>query len=193
MSLVSIDVREDVQLSKSRGKKILPRLVLALITSAFALVTWYRVHYSMSVAHAFEVAGSPAEPRVLIATQGSAFKDGLTTGLVEHLRHRAAYVKVIDVSGLDGVQPTDWDAIVVIHTWEMHKAPAVARTVVDRMQAKDKLVVLTTSGAGNVKLAGVEAISAASRMSDIPARVTEMAVRIDAIVDRAPSRSESVK
>lgn len=168
-------------------------VLLALMGAALVFMTWYRLHYSMDVAHAFEVAGSPSGTRVLIATQGSAFKDALTKGLLEHLNRRSASVKVIDVSGLRGIQQNDWDAFVVIHTWEMRKPPPVVREFVAGTQAKDKLVVLTTSGAGTFKLEGVDAISAASQMADVPARVTEMAGKLDAITSRTakrPSTSE---
>lgn len=173
-------------MSGSYGKKIL-LVVLALVGAALVFMTWYRQHYSMDVARAFELAGSPAGPRTLIATQGSEFKDAVTAGLVEHLRRRSASVKVIDVSGLESIQPQDWDVIVVIHTWEMRKPPAAVQSLADRMQEKDNLVVLTTSGAGNFKLAGMDAISAASQMADVPARVEEMTMRIDTILDRESS------
>lgn len=176
-------------MSVSYRKKILI-VVLALVGAALVFMTWYRLHYSMDVARAFEVAGSPAGPKTLIAAQGSAFKDAVTTGLVEHLRRRSASVKVIDVSGLGSIQPQDWDVIVVIHTWEMRKPPTEVQALVDRMQEKDNLVVLTTSGAGNSKLAGVDAISAASRMVDVPARVAEMTTRVDTLLDRESSTTE---
>jgi hypothetical protein len=153
-------------------------------------MTWYRLHYSMSPAREFEVTGSSGGGKALIATQGSVFKDALTAELVQHLGRRSAYVKVIDVSRLERIQPSDWDVIVVVHTWEMRKPPHTVQVFVDHMQAEDKLVVLTTSGAGDFKLQGVDAISAASRMADLPARVSEVVRRIDAILDRASSSAQ---
>lgn len=170
-------------MSGSYGRKTFIA-ALALIGAALAFATWYRLHYSMGVAPAFEVAGSPAAAKVLIATQASPFKDAVTTSVVEHLRQRSATVKVIDVSGLNSVQPNDWDVIVVIHTWEMRKPPTEVQALVDRMQKLDELVVLTTSGAGNFKLAGVDAIAAASQIADVPARVQEITMRIDSILNR---------
>jgi hypothetical protein len=147
---------------------------------------WYRYQYSMEVARPFEVAGSPAGPRVLIATQGSDFKDALTAGLVRRLERRSAFLKVIDVTELGRILEADWNAIVVMHTWEMGKPPIEVKTFVERITQRDKLVVLSTSGAGDFKLEGVDAISAASRMDDVATRVGELASRVDAILD-APS------
>ena len=149
---------------------------------------WYRYQYSMEVAQSFEVAGAPAGPRVLVATQGSDFKDALAAGVIDHLKRRSAFVKVIDTTELGSVQEADWNAMVVMHTWEMGKAPIEVKAFVDRMTQRDKLVVLTTSGAGDFKLEGVDAISAASRVDDVATRVGELASRIDAILD-APSPS----
>lgn len=140
----------------------------------------------MEVARSFEVAGSPAGPRVLIATQGSDFKDALTAGLIDQLERRSAFVKVIDVTELGSIREADWNAMVVMHTWEMRKPPIAVKAFVDRTRQRDKLVVLTTSGAGDFKLEGVDAISAASQMDDVATRVRELASRVDAILD-APS------
>lgn len=176
-------------MSGSYGRKILLG-ALALVGAALVSMTWYRLHYSMDAARAFEVAGSPAGAKTLIATQGSAFKDAITAGTVEHLGRRSASVKVIDVSGLESIQPEDWDVIVVIHTWEMRKPPAAVQAFADRARQRNNIVVLTTSGAGDFKLAGVDAISAASRMADVPMRLEEMTARIDAILDRESSTAQ---
>ncbi len=162
-------------------KALLAAGVIILAMVAFA--TWYRVHYSMSVARSFEVPAAAPSARVLIATQGSAFKDAVVSGLADHLRLRSVYAKIVDISALPGIQGGDWDAIVLIHTWEMGKPPQTVKAFVDRIHDPDKLVVLTTSGAGNFKLEGVDAISAASKMVDVRARVAEMSRRIDAILE----------
>lgn len=170
----------------SRWKRVL--LAFGVLAAAvFIFAVWYRMHYSMDTARSFEAAGAASGPRVLIATQGSDFKDALTTGLVDHLHRRSAYVRVIDVSGLQSVQQDEWDAIVVIHTWEMRKPPSAVRAFIDRMQRREKLAVLTTSGAGHFKLEGVDAISAASQMSDVPARVTELSAKVDRLLDARSS------
>lgn len=165
-------------------------VVAAVLVAMLGFVTWYRFHFSMKVAQPFEVQGAPSGPRVLIATQGSAFKDAIVSGIVEHLKRRSAQVSVVDVSALGGVRDADWDAIVVIHTWEMHQPPPAVRAFVDRAPDRRKLVVLTTSGRGDFSLEGVDAISAASKMVDVPARVLEMSRRIDAVLD-AKFRSQA--
>jgi hypothetical protein len=165
----------------------------AVAVLAFGFATWYRIHYSMAPAQAFELAGGPSAPRVLIATQGSSFKDSIVAGVVDHLRKRQAYVRVIDVTGLPRENVSEWSAIVVLHTWEMRKPPATVKAFIDGLADKRSLVVLTTSGAGDFKMEGVDAISAASRTEDVPTRVAEINARVDAILANAspqpPDRS----
>jgi len=155
----------------------------AIAVAILAFSTWYKLHYSMGVARPFEVNDPHSQPRVLIATQGSEFKDAVVSGVVDHLKKRSAYVKVMDVSGLSGVNDGDWSAIVVLHTWEMRKPQADAKAFVDRVRDMHKIVVLSTSGAGDFKIEGIDTISSASTIADAPARVAEITKRVDAILD----------
>jgi hypothetical protein len=155
--------------------------IATLVVAAILLFSaWYWVHYSMSAAHSFVVNG--AGPRVLIATQGSEFKDAVVAGLIERLKTRDAHVKIIDVSELPATNLSDWSAVVVIHTWEMRKPPTPVKAFIDRVGHNQKLIVLTTSGAGDFKMPGVDAISSASKMVDVPARVADISAKLDAIL-----------
>jgi len=120
--------------------------VVALLIPSSLL--WYRGHYSMHVARSFDAGSASAAQRVLIATQGSPYKDALVAGLVRHLRSRPVYIGVIDVSALPGVKPDDWTAIVLIHTWEYSQPQADALAFVERLPERRRLVVVTTSGSG---------------------------------------------
>ena len=164
-----------------RWRKIL-LAAATLIAASIAFAGWYRIHFSMSAARPFEVNDPHSSPRVLIATQGSEFKDAVVAGVVEHLKSRAAYVKVVDVSALPGIDGGGWDAIVLVHTWEMRKPPEEVKIFVDRARGSGKLVVLTTSGAGNFKIDGVDAISSASIVADAPSRAADISQRVDAIL-----------
>jgi hypothetical protein len=55
---------------------------------------------------------------------------------------------------------------------------------VDRAADTGKVVVLSTSGAGDFKIDGIDAISSASRMTDVPARVDELLERIETVLAR---------
>jgi len=164
-------------------RKMLIALV-ALIVASVAVAAWYKAHYSMAEAQALDVAGAPDAKKVLIATQSSAYKDAITARLVEHLQGRAATIKVIDISGLAQVQCENWNAIVLMHTWEIGKPPAAVPAFIDRLCDRTKLVVLTTSGQGNLKMPGIDAVTSASAMLDVNADAQELARRVDAVLAR---------
>lgn len=163
------------------GKKVV--LAIAVVPVAFlAFATWYLVHYSMDPVKPFEVNRTEAREHVLIATQGSAFKDAVVHGVVDRLEKRPAYVKVIDVASLGDVREADWNAIVVMHTWEMSKPPATVKAFVDRAQARDKLVVLATSGEGHQHIEGVDTITSASVMAKAPAQADQILSRVEKVL-----------
>jgi hypothetical protein len=124
--------------------------------------------------------GTPALPlHVLVAAQGSAFKDRLVTTLVGELERRPAYVKVIDVGALPGVDAASWQAIVIVHSWEFGKPPRVVSDFTVRLPDTGKVIDVTTSGGGREKLAGVDAISSASIMDEVPALVAQVSAKLD--------------
>lgn len=156
--------------------------VVVLALGLFAFAAWYKAHYSMVAATPQEVGHPDAKERVLVATQGSAFKDAVVRGVIARLEPRGAYVKVVDVSALPDVHEAEWNAIVVLHTTEMEKPPRPVAAFVETTKAREKLVVLTTSGNGGRKLAGVDAISSASSTAAVPGKVDEVAVRIEKVL-----------
>jgi hypothetical protein len=164
---------------KTWKKVVLGMAAVPLALLAFAI--WYRVHFSMDPAKPFEVNRPEAEQHVLIATQGSAFKDAVVQKVVARFKDRSVHVKVIDVGALADVREADWNAIVVLHTWEMGKPPAPVQAFIERARSRDKLVVLATSGQGKERMVGVDTITAASRRASEMAKVPSYA---DEIVDR---------
>jgi hypothetical protein len=166
-----------------RARRVLVSMA-AVAIAVLGFVGWYRIHFAMGHAEEYSVNDPSSERRVLIATQGSAFKNAVVSGIVERLKQRSIFVRVVDVGALSDVKESEWDAIVVLHTIEYGRAPPAARAFVDRAADPRRVVVLSTSGAGDFKIEGVDAISSASRMTDVPARVDALIARIDAALAR---------
>ncbi len=125
--------------------------------------------------------GLPTLPHhVLVATQTSTFKDRLVTALVMRLEQRPAYVKVIDVAGLRNVDAAQWQAIVIVHNWTFGSAPRVVSNFVAALPDKTRVIDVTTSSKGREKLPGVDVISSASVVDDVPAIVEQISAKIDA-------------
>ena len=142
-----------------------------------------RLHF-MRPAHPYESGQRGAGPSVLIATQGSAYKDAVSRALVSQLATRPAHVKVIDVSQLPPVLEREWDAVVLMFSWERRKPEAHARTFVERCSDRDKLVVLTTSGGGDEHLPLVDTVTSASELQRTDADAAELARRVEVVLAR---------
>lgn len=156
-----------------------------LVLLLMAALAAYKSRYSMSNVTAYEIGSPDAVQRVLIATQGSEFKYALVERLVQQLKERSIYIRVIDVTELPVVRESEWSAIVVVHTWENWRPQKDAASFVERAREKGRLVVVTTSGSGREKMPGVDVISAASELRDVDAAAAQAAARLDAVL--APS------
>lgn len=171
----------------SKQKITILALVSCLLLLAAPLSISYRQRHSMKVAPAFTV-GEVSEPRhILIATQGSAFKEALVNGIVSYLKARGAYIAVVDVSALPSVHENEWEAIVIINTWEFGQPQQDAMAFVNRVQDKGKLIDVTTSGSGQQVIIGIDAISAASVIRDEHAPLAEVTARLDALLLKGTS------
>jgi hypothetical protein len=152
---------------------------LLLLLLSGSLYGYFRRH-GMAPAASYE-KGAPTLPqRVLVATQGSAFKDRLVSTLVAEIERRPAHVKVIDVAGLGSIDGAGWNAIVIVHTWEFGKPPRVVSDFVARLADPSRVIDITTSGSGREKLPGVDVISSASVIDDVPGMVAQISSKIDA-------------
>lgn len=160
-------------------------LVVLLAAAAYG----YRLRYSMDPALAFEVGERGERPAVLVTTQGSAYKDAVVRSFVERLAPRVAYIRVVDVSALPSIGERDWDALVVLHTWESRQPQPDARAFVGRVTDRSKLVVLTTSGSGDERMPSVDAITSASEVARAHADAAELFRRTELVLHgRAPVR-----
>lgn len=158
-------------------KKLLITIAV-VVAGLYLFLSWYKYHYSMEVAESFEVNTPGLDRRVLIATQGSEFKEAVVAAVVERLRQQPIYIKVIDVSLLGGVDESKWSAVVVLHTWENWKPQLDAKRFMRQVERPERVVVLSTSGAGDEKMAGVDAITASSSMDKVPQYADAISARI---------------
>lgn len=149
-------------------KRKLPILLLIVFGLLFFFAVWYQYTYSMDVAEAFEVNTSAQSQQLLIATQGSDFKDEVTKTVVNHFKNDSIGIKVVDISALETIEPSDYNALLLIHTWENWKPPGVIKTFINRAEAhKNKIVVITTSGEGSYKMVDIDAITGESKPENI--------------------------
>lgn len=181
--------RHSGAMSASKPRNLWRKVLIAIATllaATIAFAAWYKMHYSMAVATALQVNGAADAPKVLIATQGSDFKDAVTAGLVEHLKQRAFNIRVIDVGDLHTIKPADWNVIVLMHTWEISRPPSEVESFVEGLPSRDRLLVVSTSGQGDLKMDGVDVVTSASVMADVPRIVKDLAGKVDKVLATPP-------
>jgi len=98
------------------------------------------------------------------------------------LNHDSIYVMVIDVSRLDSIQEGEWNVIVLMHTWENWEPQPDAEQFVNRVVDKRKLIVLTTSGAGDNQMDGIDGIASASKLDTSDQTTGQIITRIKEIL-----------
>jgi len=148
-----------------KKKLLLFTLVIGLLLILFAV--WYKYTYAMDKAEQFQVNTSSLHVKLLIATQGSDFKNSVTQKIVNHYKKDSIFIKVIDISELPKIDTENYSAIVLIHTWENWEPPLDIKTFIERTESyKEKIIVLTTSGKGSFKMDNIDAITGESILED---------------------------
>lgn len=165
----------------NKKKITLSITVLGLLFILFAV--WYKYQYSMDTAKSFEVNTSMLDRKLIIATQGSEFKNEITKNIVEFYKPDSIYIKVVDISSLLEIDPQNWNALVIMHTWENWKPPIDVKAFIDRTQAfHNKIVVLTTSGQGSFKMKGIDAITGESKLEKTASYTHLIIERLDPLL-----------
>ncbi|MBT8195453.1 MAG: hypothetical protein HKO56_03710 [Bacteroidia bacterium] len=152
-------------------------LILALLI-AFIGFSIYKTKYSMDVIDGYEINSASLSKKVLIASQGSTFKNELVSKIIKVLNSDSTYIKVIDVTSLSTEDVNEWNAVIVIHTWEYGEAQFDAYQFAKTSVFDDRINVVTTSGNGEEQMLGIDAISSASITDEIPGIAIEVRSKI---------------
>lgn len=158
--------------------------LLAVLVFLFGFALWYRYTYSMETVQAYEVNSPTLARSLLIAAQGSEFKNSVVEGIVDHYKSNAIFIKVVDISALENMDVSGFDAILLIHTWEYRKPPEAVQLFMDKNPGlKSKMVVLSTSGEGSGKMEGVDAITGESIISDVSLYVEKVIIKLHQLLE----------
>jgi hypothetical protein len=170
------------------------RIAIGVLVCSMALLAIFGLYLQRHVmvpAQVQEYGNPRAGTRILIATQGSAFKDAVVAQVLAQLNSPLNYVKVVDISALGDVSTSNWSALLILHTWQFGRPPSTVRDFVARQSSVRNLVVMSTSGSGRERLAGVDAVSAASVDADVPARTAAVMQRLRAALGAAAPGSDA--
>jgi hypothetical protein len=132
----------------------------------------------------FEVNSPDAKHKVLIASQGSRFKNMLVSGLVDSIKDTPTYIRVIDVTLLSEVSEADWNAVVLIHTTQGGRMQRDAREYLGRAKELDKVILVSTSGSGKWRTEefDIDTLTSASRKAKVGPLTNTVTHRLEAIL-----------
>ena len=150
---------------KSKLFKIFGIGLGGLLGIIFICFTIYVILFYPRKAESFEFTIANPIKRVLIATQGSEFKNSLTNILCDSLREASIYIRGIDVRELDEVHEEDWDKILIINSLIVRINNKVNQFITSTDSPEKYLVFVTSGGADWLPPSQfrIEALTSASR------------------------------
>lgn len=107
----------------------------------------YVILYYPRKAESFEINTDKHTKSILIATQGSDFKDILTMTLCDSLRKSFMHIRGIEVKDLANVDDKEWDRIIIINSFIIRLNKHVDRFINDAAEPEKILVFITSGGA----------------------------------------------
>ena len=135
------------------------------------LLSFLSLNLSLSALKAAEgeKRDRPAGTKILIVTQKSQFKEAVVSKITESLRKDGYFAKVINIKKLSVESTEDYQAIIIVNTcWTWRLNSHVRKFLKKVREDEKKKIVLLITGIvkrWGSKVAGVEAVTAASRMN----------------------------
>ena len=168
--------------------KVFKRVLIVIGSLIVLFVLVFGIYLLMnrqSVAEPFEVGSPDSGKKVLIATQGSDYKNLMVDTLTSRLKGEDIYIRVIDISGLSEIDQKDWNAEVIIHTTEGYRLPEVVKEYLGRIENPDEVVLLITSGSGEWKPeeCEVDVFTSASKVSDIQEKANSIEKKVNSLLE----------
>lgn len=133
-----------------------------IIAVGFAI--YMILHYPRK-AESFEINTANQSKSILIATQGSDFKQMLVKTLCDSLKKSSLYIRGIDVGDLAKINGKEWDRILIINSFIIRLNKKVERFI-NSTPEPEKILVFVTSGGADWQPQSqlkVDAITSASR------------------------------
>jgi hypothetical protein len=154
-------------------------ILLVIISGIYLLI------HVQDVAEPMEVGSPEMNKKILIASQGSKYKNIMVDTLIARLKTEDVYISVIDISNLSEIDQEDWDAEVIINTTEGWKVPEPVKEFLDRIEKPDEVILLITSGNGVWKSEDckVDILTSASKVADISEKANSIEEKVNSLFE----------
>ena len=124
--------------------------------------------------------------KVLIASQGTDFKNMLIDALTTHLQQEDVYIKIIDITQLPTIDHTRFSAILILHDIEFGHAPHAVQTFLNTQPSYKRIICVSTSGSETQKEKDrdIDTITSASKAETLPKVLSELISRITLLINQ---------
>ena len=125
------------------------------------------------------------DAHVLIANQGSEFKNAVVEKLREEMKGSHVSFTVQKLNILSRASPDEWDVVVILHAVKMGSVNKNVERFLNRVNDPSNVIVCTTCGQEDVIPGkyGIDSITAASQEYEIEAAATRIAEQLRGILD----------
>ncbi|MBC6298263.1 hypothetical protein HCJ45_14210 [Listeria sp. FSL L7-1517] len=124
----------------------------------------YRFLKSMDVTPNTEINESATGDHVLLATQGSDFKDSVIDQIEQDMANKNVHISIMDTTKLDKVSADDYDKVVLFTTVQSDDIPENVTTFMNDNKDKSIHIAVTAdSGRWDKQPKDIDAISEASK------------------------------
>jgi menaquinone-dependent protoporphyrinogen IX oxidase len=169
--------------------KVMKKIVILLVSGVLLVMAYFQFFYDPCGWRSSPGLVNNGSPFILvIANEGSHFKDSIARILLRHYETEKVQVNVIPLSSLSDLKTTDYTALVILHSWYTWKPPPeVDRFIKKQRRCLDQIVVLTTSTEGSLQMDAVDAITGASKMKEAVIYANKIIERINSLPGSMPA------
>lgn len=157
-------------------------VILSFIFLIFISLLTFKFIFSQRKIETVEINSPDVEKHILIASQGSNFKDRLNKILLDELKVKNPYIKVIDVSLLEDIKSSDWESIIIINSIESGKMQKNVVQFIQKNNTENNIILINTSGSGRFELNDYDAISTASKIENLDNIIKQIIDRINPMI-----------
>lgn len=162
---------------------IFKKLVIMIVLGILGLVL-YALFFYNPCNYSHKNPNPNNKYQLLIANEGSHFKDSVVSVLTQHYSSKPVNIKIIPLSALSQIEPKEYHAIVLLYSWYTWKPPPEVEGFVHKHHnCLENIVSFSTSFYGNLKMKELDGITGASKMSDANGYAQKLIEKINPLLN----------
>ncbi len=163
------------------------KIILISIGSLIVLMVLIGVIFYFSLtpekAKTFDVNNPDLNKKLLIATEGSDFKNTLVSNIIDRTKEKSVYIKVTDVNELPKMNKDNWNAIVIITAVQFGKMGNGVDEFLSHVENYDNIILFNTGNMGTFEPKyNIDALSSASSNNDFDSLTDKILSKIDSLI-----------